>query len=149
MANVCSTLFDPFPQKMARRLVPVVDPLLTRPSAWRTIKLILEVDGTWNYTIMATLLNNTNGTRDWPVINSVVDSDCFNRGAFLIRNKHIPGQFWESDGSTIVASRELRTMFVVRGIKFRKDDDEQVLIRSDKMVIEVAKSTSVDEILFV
>ncbi|KAH6717303.1 hypothetical protein DL95DRAFT_356167 [Leptodontidium sp. 2 PMI_412] len=117
---------------------------------WWTVKLILEADATWNYNVMATLLSDTNGTRTWPIINNIVEgSDWFNGGAFFIRNKLIPDLFWHSDGAAIIASKERRTKFVVRGTAFKKSEDDHVLIRSDKITIEVAESTSTDKILFV
>ncbi|KAK6585137.1 hypothetical protein PZA11_001864 [Diplocarpon coronariae] len=120
------------------------------PEAWFAIHNVLQEDDAWGQKVIHALMSNWDATVNWNVINRVVEgSDWLNGGAFFIRNKIVPSQFWYADGSAIVPSTERRTKFVVRGTAFHKEDDEQVLIRSDKVVIEVAESTSSDRILFV
>jgi len=114
----------------------------TSSDAFWEPKRILEADDKWNFNVQLCLLNDLTG-RDWPMIHNVNDgADWINGGAFFIRNrrKEIQNQYWHWNGSIIEVCTTRRTKFIVRAIAMNRDE-KQVMIRTDKVTIEVIDDT--------
>jgi hypothetical protein len=87
-----------------------------------------------------TLLNDWNG-RILDVLPSQATTEWVNGGAYFIKNTNVQSEFWFADGNQIAISLTDRTKFVVRDIDVAQGDP-RVLIRSDKITIELAANAS-------
>jgi hypothetical protein len=99
--------------------------------------------------VKLTLLNDWNG-RVLDIIAPQATTEWVNGGAYFIKNTNQQAEFWyDNPGSnSVTISTTDRTKYVVRAVDF-KSDDPQVLIRSDKVTIELASEASSSNPMYV
>lgn len=68
-------------------------------------------------------------------------TEWINGGAYFIKNTNLPTEYWHLESGLIAINDSYRTKFVVRATAFLPTDP-QVLIRTDKITIEVAANAS-------
>lgn len=74
--------------------------------------------------------------REWPIIPLVHGPDWVHNGAYFIRNKRRPEQYWHHMEGYIHVSNTQMTKFRVRGVDFA-GSERKVLIRSDRVEISL------------
>lgn len=88
-----------------------------------------------------TLLHDWNG-RILDTIVPQATTEWINGGAYFIKNTNVQTEFWFSSGDNrVTVSNTDRTKFVLRAPAF-DSTDQQVLIRSDKITIELSSKAS-------
>jgi hypothetical protein len=90
--------------------------------------------------VIATLQNDGGG-RAFDVIPVQATTEWVNGGAYFIKNTNLPSEYWHLESGLIAISNSYRTKFVVRATAFLSSDP-QVLIRTDKITIELAADAS-------
>ncbi|KUJ22654.1 uncharacterized protein LY89DRAFT_714400 [Mollisia scopiformis] len=112
-------------------------------SNWEFPRLVLVANTEWGTKVMISL-ENDGGGRGFDVIPTQATTEWINGGAYFIKNTNLPTEYWKEDGGLITISDTERTKFVVRATAFLSSDP-QVLIRTDKITIELAADASTSD----
>ncbi|KAE8448338.1 hypothetical protein EG329_009582 [Mollisiaceae sp. DMI_Dod_QoI] len=114
---------------------------------WELPRYILQWNPQWGAKVLLTLMNDWNG-RVQDIIPTQATTEWVNGGAYFIKSTNLQTEFWHSNGGLITISNTDRTKFVVRAVAFTSDD-RQVLIRTDKITIELAADASTANPIYV
>ncbi|KAH6665451.1 hypothetical protein B0J14DRAFT_643685 [Halenospora varia] len=116
-------------------------------TSWELPRYMVQWFPQWAPICMPMLLNDWAG-RVWNIIPNQAQSDWTNGAALFIRSKLVTSEYWYYQNDHIWISTTGRTKFIIRATAF-KADDPQVLIRDDKVTIELAEKASTTNPLYV